>query len=115
MWQQLLGGNVMLYYLVYIFEMAGIVSLLYLNTAAIGNVADSPQGGNAALTSSIVQYVIFLITTGGILPVIDRISRRFLLISGGIICCILHFITGALMASYGHHVDEINGGSRFDS
>lgn len=26
MWQQLLGGNVMLYYLVYIFNMAGEVS-----------------------------------------------------------------------------------------
>ncbi|PON26977.1 hypothetical protein TGAM01_v203926 [Trichoderma gamsii] len=28
-WQQLLGGNVMLYYLVYIFNMAGMVSLVY--------------------------------------------------------------------------------------
>jgi hypothetical protein len=27
MWQQLLGGNVAMYYVVYIFEMAGMVSL----------------------------------------------------------------------------------------
>lgn len=31
-WQQLLGGNVMLYYLVYIFNMAGLVSPLHLGT-----------------------------------------------------------------------------------
>uniref|UniRef100_L2GCW1 MFS glucose n=1 Tax=Colletotrichum fructicola (strain Nara gc5) TaxID=1213859 RepID=L2GCW1_COLFN len=55
-WQQLLGGNVMLYYLVYIFNMAGM-------------------SGNVALTSSIIQYVIFLVTTGAILPIIDRLGR----------------------------------------
>lgn len=59
-WQQLLGGNVMLYYIVYIFQMAG-------------------QGGNSSLTSAIIQYVIFLVTTGGVLPIIDRFGRRPLL------------------------------------
>ncbi|KAF3761581.1 hypothetical protein M406DRAFT_50654 [Cryphonectria parasitica EP155] len=87
-WQQLLGGNVMLYYIVYIFE-----------------------GGNAGLTSAIIQYVIFLVTTGGILPFIDRMGRRPLLIYGAIVCCILHFISGALMASYGHHVTSVDGNS----
>lgn len=67
------------------------------------------QGGNTALTSAIIQYVIFVVTTGGILPIIDRLGRRYLLISGAIICCILHFISGALMASYGHHVDSVDG------
>ncbi|KAK2599423.1 hypothetical protein N8I77_011177 [Diaporthe amygdali] len=89
-WQQLLGGNVMLYYIVYIFQMAG-------------------QGGNSGLTSAIIQYVIFLVTTGGVLPVIDRVGRRTLLIYGAIIACLLHFIVGALMASYGHAVDSIDG------
>lgn len=28
---------------------------------------------------------------------------------GAIICCLLHFIVGALMASYGHAVDSIDG------
>ena len=51
------GGNVMLYYLVYIFNMAGMT-------------------GNTALTSSIIQYVIFLVTTGVVLPYIDRLGRR---------------------------------------
>lgn len=30
---------------------------------------------------------------------------------GAIIACILHFIVGALMASYGHKVDSIDGNS----
>lgn len=89
-WQQLLGGNVMLYYLVYIFNMAGM-------------------SGNVALTSSIIQYVIFLVTTGGILPIVDRIGRRTLLIGGAIVCCIIHFATGGIMAAYGHPVDSIDG------
>ncbi|KUI69649.1 High-affinity glucose transporter [Cytospora mali] len=91
-WQQLLGGNVMLYYIVYIFEMAG-------------------EGGNAGLTSAIIQYVIFLVTTGGVLPIIDRFGRRPLLIYGAMICCVLHFTVGALMASYGEHVQSVNGNS----
>ncbi|GJN71354.1 sugar transporter [Purpureocillium lilacinum] len=89
-WQQLLGGNVMLYYLVYIFNMAGL-------------------SGNVALTSSIIQYAIFLVTTGAILPIIDRLGRRWLLIIGAIVCGVLHFATGAIMAVYGHHVDSVDG------
>lgn len=50
----------MLYYIIYVFQMAG-------------------QGGNAGLTSAIIQYVIFLVTTGAVLPVIDRFGRRTLL------------------------------------
>ncbi|TQN69889.1 High-affinity glucose transporter [Colletotrichum shisoi] len=89
-WQQLLGGNVMLYYLIYIFNMAGMT-------------------GNTALTSSIIQYVIFLVTTGAILPIIDRLGRRPLLIGGAIICCIIHFTTGAVMKVHGNPVDEVDG------
>ncbi|THX91470.1 general substrate transporter [Aureobasidium pullulans] len=89
MWQQLLGGNVAMYYIVYVFQMAGL--------------------GDQTLTSSIIQYVIFLVTTGIILPYIDRIPRRLLLLTGSIVCCICHFTIAGLMASYGHHVPEING------
>jgi sugar porter (SP) family MFS transporter len=89
-WQQLLGGNIMLYYLVYIFQMAGLQS-------------------NAALTSSIIQYVIFLVTTGAILPFIDRLSRRWLLIGGAMVCSVLHFTTGAVMATQGEAVDSVDG------
>lgn len=79
----------MLYYLVYIFNMAGL-------------------GGNTALTSSIIQYAIFVITTGGMLPIMDRVGRRFLLLSGAAICCVLHFTSGAVMGTKGHHVDSVD-------
>ena len=80
----------MLYYLVYIFRMAGMT-------------------GNTALTSSIIQYVIFLVTTGLVLPFIDRLGRRPLLIAGALICAVLHFTSGAVMAVHGYPVDGIEG------
>jgi MFS family permease len=55
--------------------------------------------------------VIFLVTTGAMLPFIDRLPRRMLLLTGSIVCCICHFTVAGLMASYGHHVDSINGNS----
>lgn len=92
MWQQLLGGNVAMYYIVYIFNMAGLY-------------------GNANLYSSAIQYVIFLLTTGIMLPFIDRVGRRVLLLTGSIICCIIHFSIAGIMGSYGQHVDSVNGNS----
>ncbi|KKY24921.1 putative sugar transporter [Phaeomoniella chlamydospora] len=90
MWQQLLGGNVTMYYVVYVFQMAGLT-------------------GNTNLYSSAIQYVIFLVTTGFMLPIIDRIGRRHLLLTGSILCMGLHFAIAGLMASYGHYVSEIDG------
>ncbi|KAL4734678.1 general substrate transporter [Aspergillus similis] len=89
-WQQLLGGNVAMYYVVWIFQMAGM-------------------SGDTSLYSSIIQYVIFVATTGVILPYIDRIGRRLLLVSGAIICMIIHYSIAAVMATRGNPVDEING------
>ncbi|KAM0328598.1 hypothetical protein ACHAQA_005006 [Verticillium albo-atrum] len=89
-WQQLLGGNVMLYYLVYIFNMAGM-------------------SGDVALTSSIIQYVIFLVTTAVILPIVDRVGRRPLLLGGGFLAMIIHFSTAGVMATYGRDVDSVAG------
>lgn len=48
-------------------------------------------------------------TTGFILPYIDRLGRRWLLLVGAVICGILHFVTGAVMAVYGHPVDSVDG------
>ena len=61
------------------------------------------------MTSSIIQYVIFLVTTGTLLVVIDRVGRRPLLMGGAVICGLLHFITGAVMAVYGREVDSVDG------
>jgi len=90
MWQQLLGGNVAMYYVVYIFAMVGM-------------------SGSSSLYSAIIQYVIFLVTTGVILPFIDRIGRRTLLLTGCISCCIIHFCIAAVMATRGHGVAEVDG------
>ncbi|KAL5461178.1 hypothetical protein PMIN06_002366 [Paraphaeosphaeria minitans] len=90
MWQQLLGGNVAMYYVVYIFQMAGL-------------------SGSTNLYSSAIQYVIFLVTTGLMLPFIDRIGRRQLLIGGALICMCLHYTTAAIMATYGNPVDNVFG------
>lgn len=79
-----------MYYVVYIFEMAGM-------------------SGDTTLYSSAIQYVIFLITTGSILPFIDRIGRRTLLLSGAVICMAIHFTIAAVMATQGEAVDSVNG------
>lgn len=63
--------------------------------------------GNTALTSSIIQYVIFLVTTGVVLPVIDKIGRRPLLLAGSIIGLVIHFSTAGVMATYGYPVDHV--------
>lgn len=79
-----------MYYVVYIFQMAGL-------------------SGNTNLYSSAIQYVIFLVTTGVMLPIIDRIGRRQLLLGGAVICMILHFATAGVMATYGRPVDSVFG------
>jgi MFS family permease len=65
--------------------------------------------GNTNLYSSAIQYVIFLITTGLILPFIDRIGRRTLLLIGATSAMILHFSIAGVMATYGHHVQSVAG------
>lgn len=65
--------------------------------------------GNTNLYSSAIQYVIFLVTTGLILPFIDRVGRRTLLLIGSISSLILHFAIAGVMASYGRGVDQVAG------
>lgn len=36
-------------------------------------------------------------------------GRRWLLIVGALICGVIHFVVGAIMAVYGHHVDSVDG------
>ncbi|GAT22938.1 sugar transporter [Aspergillus luchuensis] len=67
------------------------------------------ESGNTTLYSSAIQYVIFLVTTGTILPFVDRIGRRLLLLTGSVLCMACHFAIAGLMASRGHHVDSVDG------
>lgn len=53
--------------------------------------------------------MIFLVTTGAILPFIDRVGRRKLLLSGAVLCMALHFAIAGTMATHGHYVDSVNG------
>ncbi|KAK7202732.1 general substrate transporter [Myxozyma melibiosi] len=89
-WQQMTGMNVMMYYVVYTFEMAGYT-------------------GNTGLVSSSIQYVINMVMTVPALLFIDKWGRRPLLIYGAIAQCIWLFAVSGLMAQYGHYVDELNG------
>jgi MFS family permease len=89
-WQQMLGGNIMMYYVVYVFQMANL-------------------SGNINLISSAIQYVIFLCTTVVTLMFIDRVGRRPLFIAGALLMCIMHFAVAGTMAVHGHYVTEVDG------
>jgi len=90
-WQQLSGANVMTYYVVYIFDMAGLT-------------------GNVGLISSGVQYALFLIGTAATFFFIDTTGRRPLLIYGAIGMGICMFIVGGVLGSYGTYLpDGLNG------
>jgi sugar porter (SP) family MFS transporter len=84
-WQQMSGANVMTYYVVYVFQMAGLT-------------------GNINLISSGVQYALFIIFTTAVFFFIDTTGRRPLLIYGAIGMGLCHFVVGGLLGSYGESV-----------
>ncbi|KAK9464769.1 general substrate transporter [Lipomyces arxii] len=90
MWQQLTGINVMMYYVVYTFAMAG-------------------YEGNIVLISSSIQYVVNVIMTIPALLFIDNWGRRPLLLTGSVLMAIWLFAVGGIMGTYGHYVDSLNG------
>ncbi|KAK1580708.1 high-affinity glucose transporter [Colletotrichum navitas] len=86
MWSQLSGMNVMMYYIVYIMQSAGI--------------------GNPLLSASI-QYIINVVMTLPAILFIDKLGRRPLLIGGSFMMMALLFISGALQQYYGEaNTDE---------
>ncbi|KAI9688275.1 MAG: hypothetical protein M1820_010303 [Bogoriella megaspora] len=86
-WQQLSGANVMTYYVVYVFLMAGLK-------------------GNITLISGGIQYALFIIFTIFTFFFIDYTGRRPLLIYGAIGMGICHFVVGGVLGSYGVSVPE---------
>lgn len=72
-WAQLTGMNVMMYYITYVFSMAGLT-------------------GNNMLVSSSIQYVINVITTIPALIWIDRWGRRPMFLVGAVLMMIWLFI-----------------------
>lgn len=91
-WQQLSGANVMTYYVVYVFQMAGL-------------------SGSINLISSGVQYALFIIFTAITFFFIDRTGRRPLLIYGAIGMGVCMFVVGGVLGNYGTYVPEGVGGN----
>ena len=81
MWQQLCGMNVMMYYIVYIFSMAGYT-------------------GNTNLVASSIQYVLNVLMTIPALFLIDKAGRRPVLVIGGILMFSWLFAVAGLLATY---------------
>ena len=79
-WQQLSGANVMTYYVVYIFAMAGL-------------------SGNTNLISSGVQYALFIIFSSIMFFFVDKVGRRTLLVYGALAMGFCHFVVGGTLGA----------------
>ena len=89
-WQQLTGMNALMYYVTYIFQMAGYT-------------------GNINLIASSIQYVLNVVTTIPALFLMDYVGRRPVLITGAVFMLIWHFAIGGLLATYGKPIDNFQG------
>ncbi|KAI1912602.1 high affinity glucose transporter [Ophidiomyces ophidiicola] len=81
-WSQLTGMNVMMYYITYVFAMAGLK-------------------GSTLLVSSSIQYVINVGMTIPALLFVDRWGRRPTLLVGAFFMMIWLFINAGVLATYG--------------
>ncbi|KAF9904955.1 hypothetical protein EC991_002195 [Linnemannia zychae] len=81
-WSQLTGMNVAMYYIVFIFQGAGIT-------------------GNANLQASSIQYVLNVVMTIPAILFIDRWGRRPVLLIGSLFMALWLFLIGGLMGKFG--------------
>jgi sugar porter (SP) family MFS transporter len=84
MWSQLTGMNVMMYYIIYVFEGAGL-------TGRRGN-----------LIASSVQYVLNVVATIPAIIYIDKWGRRPMLLIGLAFMSFWLWLVGGLQGRYGH-------------
>lgn len=84
-WQQLTGMNVMMYYIVYVFEMAG-------------------YSGNTNLVASSIQYVLNTCTTVPALFLMDKVGRRPVLLGGALLMMAFQFGVGGLLGTYSESI-----------
>ncbi|QNP96323.1 YALIA101S04e15874g1_1 [Yarrowia lipolytica] len=82
-WQQLTGMNIMMYYVVIIFKMAGY------------------SGKSAVIVSGSIQYIINVVMTIPALLFIDKIGRRPLLICGSMLMATWLLAVGGMLGAYG--------------
>jgi sugar porter (SP) family MFS transporter len=84
MWSQLTGMNVMMYYIIYVFQGAGL-------TGRRGNlIADS------------IQYILNVALTVPAIVYIDKIGRRTLLVVGTLLMGFWLSLVGGLQGHFGH-------------
>ena len=83
-WSQLTGMNVMMYYITYVFTMAGLT-------------------GSTLLVSSSIQYVINVVMTVPALLFVDRWGRRPTLLVGAVLMAIWLFTNAGLLGGYGQY------------
>jgi len=81
-WSQLTGMNVMMYYITYVFAMAGLT-------------------GNTLLVSSSIQYVINVVMTVPGLLLVDRVGRRPTLLVGSTLMAIWLYANAGILAMHG--------------
>ncbi|KAF9539152.1 hypothetical protein EC957_005763 [Mortierella hygrophila] len=89
-WSQLTGMNVAMYYIVFIFQGAGIT------------------GQNANLQASAIQYVLNVIMTIPAILFIDRWGRRPVLVIGSTFMALWLFLIGGLMGRFGSPIVSDN-------
>ncbi|CUM48569.1 unnamed protein product [Debaryomyces tyrocola] len=89
-WQNLTGINTLMYYIVYIFDMAG-------------------YSGDQNLIASSIQYVLNFVMTVPALYLIDKLGRRPILLTGAAFMMIWQFAIGGILATYGQPTDEVKG------
>ncbi|KAG0207179.1 hypothetical protein BGX28_001517 [Mortierella sp. GBA30] len=82
-WSQLTGMNVAMYYIVFVFQGAGIT------------------GQNANLQASSIQYVLNVVMTIPAILYIDKWGRRPVLLVGSTLMALWLFLIGGLMGKYG--------------
>ncbi|KAJ9631787.1 high affinity glucose transporter [Taxawa tesnikishii (nom. ined.)] len=90
-WAQLTGMNVMMYYITYVFGMAG-------------------YKGNANLLASSIQYIINVFMTIPALVFIDRWGRRPTLLAGALLMATFMFANAGILATHGTVVPGGVGG-----
>ena len=81
-WSQLTGMNVMMYYITYVFKMAG-------------------KTGDNVLLSSSIQYIINVLMTVPALLYMDRWGRRPTLLAGSTLMMIWMFANAGILKTYG--------------
>ena len=81
-WSQLTGMNVMMYYITYVFTMAGLT-------------------GSTLLVSSSIQYIINVVMTVPALLWVDQWGRRNTLLVGAFFMAVWLFVNGGLLGGYG--------------